>query len=155
MANPEHLQILRQGVAAWNQWRRQNRGIRPDLSSANLQGANLREANLLCADLTGANLAHADLSDADLTIANLTGANLRGANLTGADVSEVSLDDTDFIRTDLTAVQGLETYRHYGPSTLDHRTLARSGPLPLVFLRGCGLPDTLIEYLPSLLNQPF
>jgi hypothetical protein len=40
-------------------------------------------------------------------------------------------------------------------STIDHRTLARSGPLPLVFLRGCGLPETLIDYLPSLLNQPF
>jgi TIR domain len=30
-----------------------------------------------------------------------------------------------------------------------------SGPLPLAFLRGCGLPDALINYLPSLLNQPF
>jgi hypothetical protein len=32
--------------------------------------------------------------------------------------------------------------------------LQRSGRLPLVFLRGVGLPDTLIDYLPSLLNQP-
>ena len=32
--------------------------------------------------------------------------------------------------------------------------LTKSGPLPLVFLRGCGLPDTLIDYVPSLLNQP-
>ena len=43
---------------------------------------------------------------------------------------------------------------HLGPSTLDHRTLTRSGKLPLGFLRGCGLPDTLITYLPSLLNEP-
>ena len=42
---------------------------------------------------------------------------------------------------------------HRGPSPIDIRTLQRSGPLPLVFLRGVGLPDTLIEYLPSLLNQ--
>jgi hypothetical protein len=41
-----------------------------------------------------------------------------------------------------------------GPSILDHRTLARSGPLPRVFLRGCGLPDALIDYLPSLLGEP-
>jgi hypothetical protein len=26
--------------------------------------------------------------------------------------------------------------------------------LPVVFLRGCGLPENLIEYLPSLLSQP-
>jgi hypothetical protein len=32
-----------------------------------------------------------------------------------------------------------------GPSTLDHRTLAKSGPLPLAFLRGCGLSDWEIE----------
>ena len=47
---------------------------------------------------------------------------------------------------------GLNACRHLGPSTLDHRTLLRSGPLPLSFLRGCGLPDTLIDYLPSLVN---
>src|SRR5262249_51049013 len=36
---------------------------------------------------------------------------------------------------------------------LDYRTLQKSGPLPLAFLRGVGLPDMLIDYLPSLLNQ--
>jgi hypothetical protein len=51
-------------------------------------------------------------------------------------------------------VQGLETCDHYGPSILDYLTLAYSGPLPLAFLRGCGLPDSLIEYLPSLLGEP-
>ena len=34
-------------------------------------------------------------------------------------------------------------------------TLARSGPLPLAFLRGCGLPEALIDYLLSLLSEPF
>jgi len=40
------------------------------------------------------------------------------------------------------------------PSVIDHQTIAKSWPVPLVFLRGCGLPETLIEYLPSLLSQP-
>jgi hypothetical protein len=36
-----------------------------------------------------------------------------------------------------------------------HReTLAKLWPLSLVFLRGCGLPETLLEYLPYLLSQP-
>src|SRR5204863_3948691 len=43
---------------------------------------------------------------------------------------------------------------HVGPSIIDPQTLQRSSPLPLVFLRGVGLPDNFIEYLPSLLNQP-
>jgi hypothetical protein len=42
-------------------------------------------------------------------------------------------------------VLALETCQHFGPSPLDHRTLARSGPLPLAFLRGCGLNDWEIE----------
>jgi hypothetical protein len=42
MANPEHLQILRQGVAAWNQWRCQNQSIRPERTDTALYGADLR-----------------------------------------------------------------------------------------------------------------
>jgi hypothetical protein len=76
------------------------------------------------------------------------------ANLTKANLTTARLSETVFGNTNLTDVRGLETCRHHGPSTLDHRTIAKSGPLPLVFLRGCGLPDALIDYLPSLLNEP-
>jgi hypothetical protein len=64
------------------------------------------------------------------------------------------LIETVFGNTNLIEALGLETCTHHGPSTIDHRTLACSGTLPLTFLRGCGLPDALIDYLPSLLNQP-
>ena len=43
---------------------------------------------------------------------------------------------------------------HHGPSIMDYRTLAQSDPLPLSFLRGIGLSDTFIDYIPSLFNQP-
>ena len=36
MANEEHLRILKQGVDAWNEWRREHPDIQPDLSGANL-----------------------------------------------------------------------------------------------------------------------
>src|SRR5262245_45963814 len=140
MANPEHLQILQQGVEAWNRWRYyENRDIPPDLSQADLSQADLSQANLSRAYFSQANLSRADLS---------------GADLTGAYLSRGQLVETIFGNTNLTAVRGLETCVHHGPSTLDHRTLAQSGPLPLTFLRGCGLPDSLIEYLPSLLGEP-
>lgn len=54
---------------------------------------------------------------------------------------------------DLSRCKNLESVVHRGPSPIDIRTLQRSGRLPLAFLRGVGLPDTLIDYLPSLLGQ--
>jgi hypothetical protein len=222
MANPEHLQILEQGVEAWNAWREQHKDIRPDLSEAiismmNLARINFVETNLTGATidrslLTGAYFTEADLTRAALTNAAVAEANFGGATLTGAilrgsvfnkanfrsailrgsDFTETSLalgifDDTDltgailtrtilgeaffigatltganlsnaflgrtiFSNANLTAVRGLRTCHHEGPSTLDHGTLAQSGPLPLAFLRGCGLRDWEIEV--AKLYQP-
>ena len=125
-----------------------------DLRSANLRSADLRGANLSSANLRSANLINANLSGADLVGADLSGANLSSADLRNANLTEAFLLETIFSDTNLTNAIGLATCRHIGPSTLDHRTLSKSGPLPLAFLRGCGLPENLITYLPSLLNQP-
>ena len=46
MANQEHLAVLTQGVAEWNEWRSQYPEIRPDLSGANLSQVNLMGINL-------------------------------------------------------------------------------------------------------------
>jgi hypothetical protein len=64
MANPEHLAKLKEGVEAWNKWRKDNPEIRRDLTEANLMEANL----------FGANLRRADLAEANLEAANFTGA---------------------------------------------------------------------------------
>jgi hypothetical protein len=63
------------------------------------------------------------------------------------------LSQTVFAEVDLTHVIGLEACVHHGRSSIDFRTLEKSSPLPLAFLRGVGLPDNLIDYLPSLLRQ--
>jgi uncharacterized protein YjbI with pentapeptide repeats len=135
-----------------------------DLAQANLGGVNLSAANLVRANLNGANLLRTNLSDANLTEADLSGTELSGAklhwsnfslaNLNKVNIHEVRLSETIWGGTNLREAKGLDTCIHEGPSILDFLTLAYSGPLPLPFLRGCGLPDVLIEYLPSLLNQP-
>jgi uncharacterized protein YjbI with pentapeptide repeats len=126
MADEKQLEILKQGVEAWNSWRRKNPDVHIDFSEAkednlrelyrmddhersrvNLREANLREADLSGADLREADLSGADLRDADLRgaflyRANFTGADLWGANFGGADLSEADLLEADLRCADLT-----------------------------------------------------
>ncbi|MEM8720954.1 MAG: pentapeptide repeat-containing protein [Cyanobacteria bacterium P01_G01_bin.39] len=65
MADENHLEILREGVEVWNQWRKENPDIKPDLYDADFYKANLNGADLNGADLNGADLNGADLNGAD------------------------------------------------------------------------------------------
>jgi len=129
-----------------------------NLGDANLGLANLSRANLSDSNFSGANLGGANLGAAKLRQANLPDADLREANLSAADLSKANLSraafgNTYFGGTRLNGAIGLDSCQHSGPSYLDYFTLQLSWPLPLPFLRGCGLPDQYIDYLPSLLNQ--
>jgi uncharacterized protein YjbI with pentapeptide repeats len=102
----DYLARLKQGVHAWNEWRKANYDIRPYLHGADLRGADLRGANLSWADLGGANLSGANLSGAnlswtDLSWANLSEADLRGANLSGTDFSWAHLSEAHLSGADL------------------------------------------------------
>ncbi len=126
MANQEHVEILKQGVGVWNQWRDEHPEIQPDFDEANLEGthlsqadlsganfrraylfrtfldeSNLYDANLQGADLHSARLIKANLSRAALHRAYLHGANLDEANLTGADLVLTDLSETSLNGTDL------------------------------------------------------
>src|SRR5215469_11279768 len=106
MSNPEHLAKLLEGVEAWNEWRKVNTEVRPDLNGADLKRANLSKADLTEANLSGADLGRASLSGADLVRANLLGANLSEANLTeanlrGADLSRLNLSRANLSGVDL------------------------------------------------------
>ena len=72
MATKQHFEILKRGVNAWNEWRRENSCIKPKLRGAILFGMDLSTANL---------------GEADLHEAILSGANLSSANLIRADLS--------------------------------------------------------------------
>jgi len=101
MANPEHLAILKQGVEAWNQWRRRLPNVEVDLARADLEDERLIGINFHSVNLKRATLRGANLSQADLTWANLIYANLSEASLMGADLRDAYLIDTDLHRADL------------------------------------------------------
>jgi uncharacterized protein YjbI with pentapeptide repeats len=102
MPNPEHLAKLKQGVKRWNQWRKDNPEIHPDLRGGILhdrdlrrvdfRGADLREAFLAGADLRGSRLDEANLEEAVLSEAQLQKANLNEARAEEADLSRANLD---------------------------------------------------------------
>lgn len=91
MANIEHLTLLLNGVESWNQWRKENPLIRPDLSRVNLSRKDFKGANFHKAKFSHANLNYTDLSDADLSEANLREARLAEANLRRANASKCTL----------------------------------------------------------------
>jgi len=140
-----------------------------NLRGAVLTGADLRETSLTEADLFAANLSEADLSDsnlsgADLSQVSFSGANLRKADLRWADLSDAILTEADlsqakigrttFANNDLSTVKGLDAITHLGPSTIGVDTLFRSdGKIPAVFLRGAGVPEDFITFVPSLVGR--
>ena len=157
---------------------------RANLTNAVLCGAYLVEANLWKADLSGSNLGHltvwrtmtdsqtgrtnghmhfvldgADFTDAVLAEATLANARagavlFKNTNLDRTEFYQATISECLFIDCDLSSTDFRQA-RFAGYSTIDPRTLRRSKNLPRLFLRGCGLPEAFIDYLPSLLNQAF
>lgn len=156
-----------------------------NLNGANLNGANLTGAFLLANSLVEAKLRNADLSGAIIKVAAALGADLAGANLSYAEVTATNfcganfsgallreavfcaveffktdfrnarLSHTVFADTDLSEAIGLDSVKHFGPSSIGIDTFLRSGgKIPEVFLRGAGVPDIFIEYASSLAGKP-
>lgn len=111
----EVIEMLRQGVAGWNAWRKESGAVQP-----RLDGADLRGAMLMGADFRYCSLQNADLREARLNLSSLYGADLSGANFTAAqldradlracetdgftDFSEASLQGADLFGLDLRGV---------------------------------------------------
>jgi len=134
------------------------------LQEANMAGAHLIRANLDDVRLGGGSLAGALLCSAsgrratlvrcDLTGANLAGADLERANLSHARLAGAVLDHTKLVDVEFDGVLGLDAVIHDGPSELGTHSLLRYGhEMPSGFLRGVGLPDSFIRYLPSIISS--
>ncbi len=147
IAESEHLNRLKEGVAVWNLWRQENADVRPDLHDISLASLDLRGINFAGANLRGANMSKANLVDANLTEADLSGADLRGAdltrtNLTGVNFSKSAID----IFTTYRDVQGCDIGVNgiYSPLT-DSAALLRIDP-PGNSMQGANA-DAVIESL--------
>jgi hypothetical protein len=113
MANDEHVaKLFEKGAESWNDWRRSNPSLIPDLRNMETPGAHswkhhdLGGVDLRKADLRGASLVGIDFSKSDLTSANLDGAYLCGtvfksARLCKANFMHTRIYNVDFAGSDL------------------------------------------------------
>lgn len=140
MANPEHVEIIRQGVEKWNQWRKNNPLIDPDLANVNLANANLSgvdfgakwnrtlDGSLTCCSLRNANLSNADLRNARMMGVDLSGANLRSADLSKANFvrfwPDRDFDVTEALIADLS--DSILDYANLSEAKLDYADLTRA-----------------------------
>lgn len=124
-----------------------------DIRESDFSGTNLVYANLSYANLNHANFSGADLSDVLLIGAKLYGTNFSDANFCGVNITQSILGATIFAYLNLSNVCGLESVIFREPCILDGSVLQMSNSIPVSFLRGCGLSDTFIEYIPSLFGK--
>jgi uncharacterized protein YjbI with pentapeptide repeats len=135
-----------------------------DLTGANFVAATLLFTTFYTAKLTAAkfrevSMLHVDLrytvlSDANFKSAQIAFSNFRDSTLVNTSFDECNFSGNSFDSVDLSSVTDLDSVTHVGPSSVGVDTLYLSkGRIPAAFLRGCGVPDGLIEYMPSLLGM--
>jgi hypothetical protein len=171
----EVARILTSGnTEKWNNWRRLNPDVRAEalgllLVNKHFQNADFRNVvfNYVNWDdsfFTNADFRGAAFLKTNMTLTRLDGADFRGAGLLGVQFHDAWLQGADFrgaflggvqfSKVDLREAIGLEEVVHQWPSFIDIDTIYRShGQIPEAFLRGCGVPENLIRYLPSLVSS--
>jgi uncharacterized protein YjbI with pentapeptide repeats len=116
MANARQLEILKQGVEVWNEWRTEHPSGDIDLSGANLEEANLINADLsahlteggyiddesvFLGHLRASDFYTANFSRVRLSKADLSGAELFGVNFIEADLREAKLNGANLFAANL------------------------------------------------------
>ena len=118
MANQEHVDILKQGIDVWNDWRERHPEVDPDLrktdhkigffvksiNGANFSRTDLRGTSLILSDPCNVDFSNAKLQKAKLFQLSLSKVNLSGADLSGADFNGTRFYDVHFNGANLSNV---------------------------------------------------
>lgn len=103
MASQKHVDLLKQGVHGWNQWRQQHPKSLPNLMGVDLSNTNLVDADLNNANLRWTRFHHSKLKNVDFSHANLNHTNLRRTTLSNANLNGTRLYNANFSDADLTS----------------------------------------------------
>ena len=102
------LEILDQGVEAWNEWRQANPAVKPSLAGADLSERNLAGINFGETDLAGVDFFGAQLNEANLKMSSLAKAELSSADLTGVDLYKSDCTGIFAVDADLSGAYAAE-----------------------------------------------
>lgn len=100
--NKRHLSMLTKGVRAWNNWRKKNPDVIPQLSGIHLRKGefdNLDGYNLDHANLAGFRGVFISMQYASLIEANMEKAEFRGGSFIGSNFSRANLKKIDILCT--------------------------------------------------------
>jgi uncharacterized protein YjbI with pentapeptide repeats len=168
VANQTHLSELKKlsdqtrGYKDWNQWRRENPTVTPNLSKADLSGLNLglfdlrgsnlssallRSTQLFSAQLDNADLSNANLSKANLSSAQLTNCNLDKANLSKADLREANLRKANLVAANLREANLSKATLSF--ANLTHVSMIKAD-LTLAIMRATNLQDADLSAVQAL-----
>ena len=112
----------------------------------------MSNADLSICLVTDANLHNTNLSGANLYGTKLLGSIFNGTWLDGANFERAQLGMNGFVDVDLSEVDTLAAADHFAPSSIGLDTIYKSGgKIPVEFLRGCGVPEDFITFLPSII----
>lgn len=158
MADDEHVDILWEGVDAWNDWRHRNPDIQPDLSfvdfeSEDFSGGDFHSVNFFSADMSGeagfdnCNFRGASFEFTDMLDAYCMESDFREALFVNANLSEVDFAGSDFRDAQLHSCHLLEA--NFSSADLRGADLNFSNLSHAVFddadLRGADLSGALMK----------
>lgn len=139
MANSAHIAVIEKGVAAWNEWRRANPAVVPDLSDHFLIGEKLGGVDLSNSRLTETHFSKSDLLDANFRNASLYHAQFTHSRLTSACFEGADLRRANFAEANLTAV-------YFDGADLSGAVLSEAKVKGATFT-GANLQETLLGHL--------
>ena len=135
-----HLELLKQGVEAWNLWRSQHPDVIPQLDNVNFSPGQpvltddgrptrkLHGFDFSRASMRGAKLWHLHLTEIDFKGADLHNASFANSILIRANFSDSHIDDADLMGADMSHVvaDGITAFGVRGPHTLRNASLQRA-----------------------------
>lgn len=136
MANPEHLEILNQGVKTWNRWRFEHPEIKPDFAKHYFDSESGEYVCLKDTKFIGANFSGADFTGADLRGVDFSAADLRGADLTGTNLVHANFYMA-YLNSLTTSLRSSGRLNHSSIALASSATPQKTKTLPSGSIRGC------------------